>query len=112
MIKEKYNNVGTIMQCLKKQAECSMRDLELELAYSPNTVSGMIKGFNYDLTHYVRTTRYLLSLRGWEIDLSEVQEMLQAAFDGGVPFVVGVMDKAESEVTEFRYVVMKDIKRK
>ncbi len=112
MIKKKYNNVADIMQYLKQQAQCTIRDLEYELSYSPNAICKIMKGMNYDLAHYDTVVRYFLERIGWTIDISEVEEMIHFALEGEAPFVVGVVDKETNEVVAYRYVIMKGIRKK
>ncbi|RGN42093.1 MULTISPECIES: hypothetical protein [unclassified Bacteroides] len=107
MSKEKYNNVEEIMQVLKKQSNCSIRELSDNLHRSPNTICGIIHGENHTLTHYALLTNYLFEEMGWKFDISEVSEIMDHAFKSDMPLMIGTYDYKEKSVKEKRFIMMK-----
>ena len=108
MYKEKYNNVACIMQSLKEQAHCSVRELSTYLSYSPNTICGMMHGESHALSLYIALALYFLQEANWKLDLSEVPEMIDYAFGHNMPLVIGAYDHKQKKVVEYRFFIMKN----
>ena len=95
------------MQCLKKQAGCSIRDLEYDLSFSPNVICGVMNGKSYNLVYYETIVQYLLEEIGWTVDISGVREMIRCAFEKDMPLAIGIIDR-DGILTNYRLILTKD----
>lgn len=107
MSRIKYNNVGEIMHCLRAQSQATIREISADLLHSPNTVCGIIHGESHELSFYITFMRYCLKETEWEIDLSEVSEIIDYAFSNNLPLIVGAYDHQQKNVVQQRFVMMK-----
>lgn len=98
-----------IIKLLTVFSKRSKNSLSEELGYSRTTVEKIYKGMNTSLFAYADVALSLARSADWDIDFSELPEMVECALKTGLPLIVGVYDDDTDQMIGRRSLMIKDI---